>query len=257
MLTVKKEFAEDIFLVGIFDVHVGSPTFDEEAFRSTVQTIKDMPNAYWFFGGDGIENNIPTSIRSPFEQVSNPYDQKEKLAELTKPIADKCIGATTGNHETISRRASDTHITEDLAKYVWNCPFDPYSLLFYIKYPKNSYTIFVRHGTGGKGSTHGSKVNNSAKSGLVLANCDVYFSGHTHGKYIFEDEIRIFYEQSQSIREIKRHFITGGHYMKYGGYGEERGLQAGSTGSYGVYLKASSKKVIPVDVEMYSTLMKA
>ena len=253
LISKQKIDRENIFLVGLFDIHIGNRFFDEKLFLETVKMIEENDNIYWIFGGDGLENNTKNSVRSVYEQTMPPSEQKKYLENKTQKIAHKCLGAIEGNHEAISSRDVDISLISDIAKNTWKCPYNMNSILLYLKVGVNYYTICMRHGSGG-GSTSGAKLNSAIKTQNIVSNAQIYFTGHTHLKGVVEEPIYIFYEQKETIRKINRYFISAGSYLDYGGYAENKAMSPTSLGSIGVYLGGIKREIIPISAEKYNVL---
>lgn len=253
LISKQKIDRENIFLIGLFDIHIGNPFFEEKLFLQTIKLIEENDNIYWIFGGDGLENNIKNSVRSVYEQCMPPMEQKKYLENKTAKIANKCLGAIEGNHESISTREVGISLIEDIAKNIWKCPYSPNSLLLYLKIGVNYYSIFMRHGSGSSGTSAG-KINSSVRTQNAVSNAQIYFTGHTHLKGFIEEPIHIFYEQKETIRTINRYFISAGSYLGYGGYSENRAMIPVSLGSFGVYLGGVKREIIPIPAEKYNAL---
>lgn len=98
----------------ISDIHDGARDHDYHAFEAKVKEIRDDPYALWIGGGDYGDLIVPGDPR----YVANVMDDEwllrgtrvpdyylERLTDRLSPIADKCVGLASGNHErTIAQR---------------------------------------------------------------------------------------------------------------------------------------------------------
>jgi predicted phosphodiesterase len=256
---IEKDFCEheNLILFNLADTHVGNPFFNEKLFKETLETVKNIENAYIVLGGDLIENNTKNSVGSVYEQTMTPKDQRDYIVDYLQPLKHKILGSVQGNHEhRKDNKNADNDVAEDIARMI-GVPYNPYSLLFYLRIGKNpanknrpiSYSIFLRHGSG-RGSTPASAVNGSIKGENIVLGCDVYFSGHHHQELALLKTHNVFYQQSKSIRTIDSLFIQTGSYIDYGGYGAAGAMPPKSLGSKGVILSGKKRSISEISVDM-------
>ena len=83
------------------DLHLGHIKFDEKEFKRYIAWVLAKPNRYVFGIGDYIE--CATSVKKPGKalttQIMSANAQIKKFLALIKPISDRFIAITEGNHE--------------------------------------------------------------------------------------------------------------------------------------------------------------
>lgn len=192
-------------LVPIGDIHLGHVACDERLLAATIKRIADDPRCYWVGLGDYCEYINKADKRYDPEQVapwvrSEPRGrmaqvQTERITELFKPIAHRCLGIVEGNHETAIRRKFEYDPYYEIVKAVHGAaqlPLDTriglgfegwLELRWYrMPEPKRSAThrlrVYLHHGFVG-GRLAGAKALNMQR---VLWNheCDLCLMGHSH-----------------------------------------------------------------------------
>jgi hypothetical protein len=106
----------------LFDIHLGHRACDERLLKATIKEIDEAPHARWIGGGDYCEFINRTDRRydeaMQADWLVGARDlagrQREKLLELLKPIAPKCLGLLMGNHEETILRKYERDIYGDL-----------------------------------------------------------------------------------------------------------------------------------------------
>lgn len=97
-----------IRIVPLGDIHIGAAACDEDHFRQTVKYIKDNGH-YWIGMGDYCDfinksdKRFSVSSLAPWIGISELGDlaknQKDRFLEIVNPIASRCLGLVSGNHE--------------------------------------------------------------------------------------------------------------------------------------------------------------
>ncbi len=101
--------ADTFRLWGLSDLHIGSRATKEAELKATVEKIDQDERAYWVGLGDYAEFINITDKRFdpaelppwvPAQKLGNFADvQRERVVSILKPIAKKCLGIGSGNHE--------------------------------------------------------------------------------------------------------------------------------------------------------------
>ena len=114
---VTHEFDHPISIFPISDVHFGALEHKEKEWLAFCEMIQNTPNAYVILGGDLINNNIRSSVGSPWDDTIRPREQKKRMVELLTPIKDRILCCVTGNHEARSMTILEGLLTVPL--WVW------------------------------------------------------------------------------------------------------------------------------------------
>ena len=86
-------------LVCISDSHIGDPYANEQALMKQIRYVEETPNCYAIINGDIMNNGIKSSKSDTYTEVLSPMEQVVKAVLTLKPIANKVLAITQGNHE--------------------------------------------------------------------------------------------------------------------------------------------------------------
>lgn len=216
-------------LVCISDSHIGDPYANEQALMKQIRYVEETPNCYAIVNGDIMNNGIKSSKSDTYTEVLSPMEQIVKAVLTLKPIANKVLAITQGNHERRTAKESGIDLMKLIAMELGID--DKYSdgmayiflrfgeLSSHDHYRKVPYTILVTHGTGG-GRTVGAKANRL--SDLVsIADADIYLYGHTHQNIAFKEGFWRVAWQNNTITMVDRLFVNSGAFLDWGGYAEQ------------------------------------
>lgn len=88
-----------MFLVPLYDVHLGAKTFLKDLFVKTVNYIYETPDCYTILGGDIMESATRQSVGlGMIDENLHLTEQMKVIKDLLKPLVDKgkVLGAVTG-----------------------------------------------------------------------------------------------------------------------------------------------------------------
>lgn len=222
------ENAKNIEIIGISDLHIGDPLFDNKKFIEVRNYIRDTPNAFCILNGDLINNAIKSSVSDVYNEELTPMQQIVKLIDYLEPIKDKIICATNGNHEIRSYKESGIDIMALVMRELKLSSLyaeDSYYVFLYFG-SKNQgdkrpmvYTIYGHHGTG-NGSTSGAKINRIVNMSKVCL-ADLYIMGHVHQPIATSLDYMIPDYNNKSVTQKTMKFLILNSCLKYGGYAEK------------------------------------
>ncbi|MCK5236309.1 MAG: hypothetical protein KAR06_04910 [Deltaproteobacteria bacterium] len=169
------------------DIHLGAIQSAEEQIAEKVRQERD---AYWVGMGDYADCIIKNDPRfdmeglAPWVKKGNIVEsQRIKVRELFKPIADKCLGLITGNHEEEIHKRNQNDITRNLCGDL-NVPYLGYScfLLLTFRRAKSSeshqYIVHAWHGAGAA-QTEGARLMRLMRL-VNEVQAHIYLMGHLH-----------------------------------------------------------------------------
>lgn len=165
---------ETINLYAIGDTHVGSAQFNEDAVRKKIQIIKDDPCGVVSLCGDLADYGLRNSVTNVYQQTMPPKAQQEYVYELFKPISDKIVSCTGGNHE------------ERITKEVGTCPMYDLCVLWGIPDVYRENVAILKLVIGKRKNvfigitTHGASKARHRKFIADWENIDWAISGHVH-----------------------------------------------------------------------------
>ncbi len=220
------------------DAHIGDRYADIKAIKAYIKKIQEDDNGAVIINGDILNLAVRHSVSDIYSETCNPQDAIDFTCGLLEPIADKILVITEGNHEMRAWKDIGITIMSQVATRL-GIP-DVYCtgayILFvtlgisqYAKSPRAdtgkqrqiTYAIYGKHGAGG-GRKKGAKTIRLDEMAEVC-DADIFLHSHTHLPLSFRDAFfRVDY-QNKSIQEIDQLFINTNAWLKYGGYGEEKG----------------------------------
>jgi hypothetical protein len=219
---------KEIGIATCSDWHMGSMTCMESACEKWVKQIEKDGHLVVLMG-DLIENSLPGSAGSVWEQKTPPKQQIDAVTQILEPVKDRIIGAVGGNHSARTVRAVGID-PDELICFNLGTQYFGHTMAGRIQVGNAHWKIMAHHGAGG-GSLLGSKLNVIAeKMTKVMPMMDLYLAGHTHADVAGSD-IRHDIAMGGRPRIVKqrRHFSGTGSLLSYdGSYAEAKILPPAS-----------------------------
>lgn len=248
---------DDITIVPIYDVHLGSRECREQEFISFVDSIKDKPNVYVILGGDLIDNGTKNSITNIFRATMMPSAQKKEMAKLLEPIRDKILCSVSGNHERRNRDVDDDPMYDIMAKldlehlHRENMAFlkvqmgEQESASGKRTSPKYrpTYTFCVTHGAGG-GMLPGGVINRNERMGYSLDGVDCLVVGHSHKPMISQPGKIVVDPRNNFVTVKPFKVVVATSWLNYGDYAAQKMLQPTSHALQTIHLSAFKKEMV-------------
>lgn len=201
------------------------------------------------FDPQSIDPNY--NIKSLSRLVSQQIDD---ITFLLKPIANKCIGLLTGNHEETIRLRYHRDVGYDIAKelnildrYVG---YDGWIRLIFTRNKRDStmFTIYASHGFGGARKS-GPKVNRLEDVAHVF-DADIIILGHEHKKIIAPPVLKLGLNQLGDLIQKRQFALMSGSYLrgynrKATTYVEKKGYPPADLGTVTISLKPFYREIRP------------
>lgn len=238
-------------LVCISDSHIGDPCANEQALMKQIRYVEDTPNCYAIVNGDIMNNATKSSRSDTYTEVLSPMEQIVKAVLTLKPIANKVLAITQGNHERRTARESGIDLMKLIAMELGLD--DKYSEgMAYIflrfgeqnahnHYKKVPYAILVTHGNGG-GRTVGAKANRLADL-VSIADADVYLYGHTHQNIAFKEGFWRVDWHNNNVTMVDRLFVNSGAFLDWGGYAEQAQYRPSVISTPHIFLSGTERRM--------------
>lgn len=153
-----------------------------------IKMIENTPNAYLILAGDLINNATKSSVSNSFDDIYRPAEQKKIMTEILKPVRNKILCGTCGNHEDRSTKDVDDDPMYDIfAKLDIEDRYRKEIAFMKIKFGKTCsdsihnpvYVLAVTHGSGG-GAMTGGTVNKAERYAYSLDGVDALITAHVH-----------------------------------------------------------------------------
>ena len=197
----------------VADVHIGAKECDLDGFKRFLKRVEGDPDSYLVLCGDLINNGIKDSLTNVYDETMPPSAQVDRCVELLEPVADKVLGAVSGNHERRTKKQCDVDITHYICS------------LLHIPHLYRPNMAFIRVNLA-RGKTkdhyglllvHGKTLNKQQHFAYAIEGVDAVIGGHLHqGNY--RKDARIVFTKSN--RCVIKPFVnlTATSWLKYGGY---------------------------------------
>lgn len=239
---IKVREPHGVTLYPVADVHLGAIEHDRVAWHTFTKTIEEDPTARVILVGDLINNAVKSSVSNVYDEWLRPREQKQLMVEHLKPIRDKIIAATGGNHEARTAKESDQDITYDiLAKldlediYRENicfvkieigekCPNKKSGMA------RSTYTVAATHGAGG-GIYTGATVNRGERFSGYIDGLDLLITGHTHKGAVTRPSKLVFDTHNNTITTREMVVVSTESFLCWGGYAARKMLSPAEIGN--------------------------
>lgn len=254
MKVIKIDLPKDIEKIELHtfaDEHIGDEHADLERLKQRIEYVANTSNAYCVLNGDIIDNATKTSIGDVYANEFNPMQQLEEAVRLFKPLKEKILAITHGNHEARTYRKEGIDLSYLLAVQLGL--FERYSatsVLLFLRFGKSRnhgntskqcYTIFMLHGSGG-GRKEGAKAIRLADMSSII-DADIYIHSHTHLPMVMKQNYHRIDKQNSTVRIVEKLFVNTASNLNYGGYGETQEFKPSSKTSPIIYLSGTKKEM--------------
>jgi predicted phosphodiesterase len=254
MKVINVDLANDIKtleLVCLSDTHIGDPFANEQALMKQIRYVEDTPNCYAILNGDLMNNGTKSSPTDTYTEAMSPLEQMIKAVTLLKPIADKVLAITQGNHERRTAKESGVDIARLIARELHlEERYSEGMAYIFLRFgdwgggkhhQPVSYQILVTHGTGG-GKTVGSKANRLADL-VAIADADLYLYGHTHQSMAYREGFYRVNQQKNLVTLVDRLFVNSGAFLDWGGYAEQAQFRPAIISTPHIFLDGTDRKM--------------
>lgn len=237
------------------DLHIGDPGCDESEVYDRVKQAADDPYGLVVLNGDLMNFAMRNSVSDVYGELMSPMQQITYLVNLLKPVKDKIIGVTSGNHEQRTYRSDGIDVTRLVCREL--CIEDKYApegILIYVRFgtrskhtmhngrnPRQWYSIYATHGSGG-GRKEGAKAIRLADMAAIV-DADIYIHSHTHLPMVMKQSFFRADSSNCSIQQVPKLFVNTGAALGYGGYGQAQEFKPASTATAHIHLEAKHKRM--------------
>ncbi len=227
---------ETIEIYPVGDLHIGDMLHDNKRLNELIKEVREKANRYVILNGDIINNAVRKGVSDIYTEELNPNEQIDRTVELFKPIKDKILCITEGNHENRSYKESGILIMYQVAQRLdIGDRYSEGAYLLFVAFGKNQgrdnrktvYAIYGKHGSGG-GRKVGAKAIRLFEMAEVI-DADIFIHSHTHVPMVLRKTFfRVDY-RNEKATQIEQLFVNTNGFLNYGGYGENFGYHPTST----------------------------
>ena len=179
---------QQVHIYGLVDLHIGAKECDMQAAYAWRTMVLQDPAGYVAIMGDLINNGLKSSKTNCYEETMNPEAQIDCAIEFLKPIKDRILAWTGGNHEYRTAREAGQDPSRRMAKELG--VLDRYRQdVCFLRVTlgtnkRHSYRNQVRQTTYLICLIHGATKLKHEKFCYTLQNVDAVLSGHVHQEYL-------------------------------------------------------------------------
>lgn len=249
---------DSIKIVTVCDYHIGNPTCSYDLIKQELDYIKNNENVYAILNGDIIENITRSSIGDIYTQKMSPMEQVRVALELLRPIKDKILCITTGNHEMRSYKTEGIDLMRLIAcELEIEDRYSSASCLLFLRFGEQQngkkesngsgkprqvcYTLYATHGASGGGNI-GSKANAVSKlQGIIDA--DIYVMSHLHSPITFKEAYHRVDVRNSTVQLVDKLFLIAGAKVEWNeSYAEIKSLKPSSLVNPIIHLNGGKKE---------------
>lgn len=236
------------------DLHIGDAHADDAEIQRRVDEAKGDPHGVVILNGDLMNTATRNSVSDVYSEVRSPMEQIEYLCKMLKPIKDKIVGVTTGNHEARVYRTDGIDTMRLVCRELGiEDRYAPDGIVIFLRFgiknghhrhkdrnPAQMYVLYATHGSGG-GRKEGAKAIRLADMASIV-DADVYLHSHTHLPMVMKHGYYRTNPFSSTVTIVERLFVNTGAALGYGGYGQAQEFKPASMSTPVITLYAKCKK---------------
>ena len=237
------------------DLHIGDSHCDESEVLARVKAVQDDPYGLVILNGDLMNTALRNSVSDVYGEVLSPMQQISHLVTMLRPIADKVIGVTAGNHENRVYKSDGIDVTRLVCRELGiEEKYSPEGVLIFLRFgirtpkgghtkdgrnPRQWYSIYATHGSGG-GRKEGAKAIRLADMAAIV-DADIYIHSHTHLPMIMKQSFFRADSSNCSAKAVTKLFVNTGAALYYGGYGQAQEFKPAAIATPVIRLEAKNK----------------
>lgn len=249
---------EEVHILPLADFHIGDQYADIKMMEELISKVEEDESVYVILNGDLMNTAIKSSVSDVYSELITPMEQLMVCEKLFKPISNRILCITEGNHERRITKDTGVQMTRILASQlgVEDRYTDGSALLFVrageMNKPRTDgkgnrqicYTINVAHGSGG-GRTNGAKANVLARMASIV-DADIYIHSHTHLPMIMKESYFRTDVRNSSLEQVEKLFVNTSSMLDYGGYGEFHEYKPSSKATPEIVLSGKKKEAYAI-----------
>lgn len=203
-------------------MHVGAAQCDMKFIKQHVKRLKDDPNGFGVYMGDGGECVTKLSKGDIYKQLCGPQAQMDLLVEeVLDPVADKLLFGIRGNHGNRIDKETGLGFDKNLCHRL-GIPYLGVSCFANLTVNRSAYDLYFHHGAD-SGTNLTAKIGKHEKFGHFIA-ADALFTAHSHIAVDLPPSALLSADNHNCRIETRlRHgYICGSAYDSRSGYAEEK-----------------------------------
>lgn len=201
--------------------HLGAAQSDMKFIQQHLRRLKNDPNGFAVYMGDGGECVTRLSKGDVYKQLLSPQQQLELFVETVEPVRGKILFGIRGNHG--NRVYKETGLSWDKALCTaLGIPYLGVDTFCNLVVNRSSYDLYFHHGAD-SGTSLQSKVTRAEKFGQFI-NADAIFTAHSHACMELQPAAMLSIDnQAAKVRtKLRAQYVCGSAYDSRTGYATEK-----------------------------------
>jgi hypothetical protein len=203
-------------------MHVGAAQCDMKFIKQHLKRLRDDPNGFGVYLGDGGECVTKLSKGDIYKQLCGPQRQMDLLVEeVLGPVKDKLLFGIRGNHGNRIDKEVGLSFDKSLCHRL-GIPYLGISAMVNMSVNRSTYDCFFHHGTDG-GIPLTSKISKHEHFGKFI-DADALFTAHSHVAVDLPPQT-LYSADNHNLRiktKLRHGYICGSGYDSRTGYAEEK-----------------------------------
>lgn len=254
---IKVTLSQDIDMLQVHawaDWHLGDENCRLDLIKKRIVDVQNNPNAYVILNGDIMNNATRKSVSDIYTETLSPGKQIDQCVKLLRPIKEKILAVTSGNHCFRTYKHDGLDLMEIAVKELGiEDKFNAGACLVFLRFGRNvkehsssrqNYTIYCLHGAGG-GRKEGAKAIRLADMSSII-DADVYLHSHTHLPMVMKQDFLRVDRLNSTYAPVTKLFVNSAATLSYGGYGEAAEFKPASTDNPIILLDGRKKNATAI-----------
>ena len=206
---------------------------------------------FTIINGDFMNVALKTSVSDVYNERMTPMQQIIKAVGLLKPIREKILAVSCGNHENRTAKNDGVDIMRLVCREIdIEDRYTEDAALIFLRFGETGgkrhhrpqlYTIFINHGSGG-GRKEGAKANRLADMASIV-DADIFLHSHTHLPMILKEAFYRVDTANSTYSLVDKLFVNTGAFLNYGGYGAAFEMKPASKDTPHIFLNGKKREM--------------
>ena len=219
---------EDINIVPLGDLHIGSQQCNISKIKSVVDSILNTENKYCVLLGDLCDTGLKNSKTLVYEEIVPVSEQLIIVEKLLRPLVEKgkILAMVSGNHENRVLKEVGIDFSKVIAKdlgiedlYRKEIAFLKLRINPKQGYHYPVYSFAITHGNGGGNVAF---INKNQQFGTMIDGIDCLVTAHTHKPVVTVPSKLVVNIQTGTVSTSPFYCVTSSSFLEYGGYAIEK-----------------------------------
>lgn len=252
-----------IYLIPLADFHIGDRNVAVDVIQGYIDWIHNHNNAFTILNGDLMNAAWKDSTPELYDDLVTPDQAYERVRELLKPIKNRILMITRGNHEESIFRKVGADYMARLAYDLGDIPYKPDGGMVGVRLglstTKMFCWIYATHGWGGA-RTIGAKVK-KAQDLMQVADAHVFVLSHDHTQNTNRGNVLVppgsnnaRFDRPCFVTIKRKLFVNTGGFIRYGGYIQRHGYTPQDLGTPRVRIELKHNESDRYHIDLHTSI---